>query len=278
VNRSRYARSGALRIAYELRGTMHRRAWLVLIQGMGFDRSGWGPVLQKLSRRFRLVLVDNRGIGRSDRPSGSFTVADMAGDVVAVLDAAGIDQAHVLGASLGGMVAQELAITNPERVDGLVLACTTPGWPSGYPMPAASIRLIAATHGMPAEGALRPHTENALSPRTVQGRPELVDRLVELQRSRLPDADALSAQTAAGARYAGHRRQARIRARTLIMHGGDDTVVDPRNAKLLADRIPAARLVTFPELGHLLFWEDPDGFADAAASFLLGSDGAGTDG
>jgi pimeloyl-ACP methyl ester carboxylesterase len=62
------------------------------------------------------------------------------------------------------------------------------------------------------------------------------------------------------------------------MHGGADTVVDPRNAKLLADRIPAARLVTFPELGHLLFWEDPDGFADAAASFLLGSDGAGTDG
>jgi len=278
VTGTRYARSGALRIAYELRGAMHRRPWLVLIQGMGFDRSGWEPVLRKLGRRFRLVLMDNRGTGRSDRPSGSFTVADMAGDVVAVLDAAGIARAHVLGASLGGMVAQELAITNPERVAGLVLACTTPGWPTGYPMPAASIRLIAATHGMPAEGALRPHTENALSLRTVRERPELVDRLVELQRLRLPDAGALSAQAAAGARYAGHRRQAGIRARTLIMHGGADTVVDPRNAKLLADRIPAARLVTFPELGHLLFWEDPDGFADAAASFLLGSDGAGTDG
>jgi 3-oxoadipate enol-lactonase len=197
----------------------------------------------------------------------------MASDVVAVLDAAGIDRAHVLGASLGGMVAQELAITRPERVDGLVLACTTPGWPTGYPMPAASLRLIAATRGVSAEAALRPHTENALSARTVQDRPELVDRLVELQRVRLPDAAVLSAQAAAGARYTGHRRQARIRARTVVMHGDADTVVDPRNARLLADRIPGARLVIFPGLGHLLFWEDPDGFADAASSFLLATDG-----
>ena len=88
---------------------MHRRRpWLVLVQGMGFDRYGWDPVLSALRRCFRLVLVDNRGAGRSDRPDGSFNVADMAGDVVAVLDAAGIGRAHVLGASLGGMVARDL--------------------------------------------------------------------------------------------------------------------------------------------------------------------------
>src|SRR5271165_5322959 len=88
---NRYASNGSLRIAYELQGLMHRRRpWLVLIRGMGFDRSGWDPVLSALRRRFRLVLVDNRGTGRSDRPDGSFNVADMAGDVVAVLDAAGL--------------------------------------------------------------------------------------------------------------------------------------------------------------------------------------------
>jgi len=278
VRKERYARSGPLKIAFELRGAAYRlRPWLVLVQGMGFDRSGWEPVLRKLRHRFRLVLVDNRGTGRSDRPAGSFAVADMAGDVVAVLDAAGVGRAHVLGASLGGMVAQELAITHPERVDRLVLACTTPGWPFGYPMPAASVRLIAATHGMPPEAALRRHTENALSARTVAGRPGLVDRLVEFQRSRRPDEKTLSAQAAAGARYAGHRRQGRIRARTLVMHGSADTVVDPRNARLLAGSIPGARLVIFPGLGHLLFWEDPDGFADAVASFLL-DPGRGTDG
>jgi len=248
---------------------MHRRPWLVLVQGLGLDRSGWEPVLRKLQRHFRLVLVDNRGSGLSERPPCSFAIADMAGDIVAVLDAAGVRRAHVLGASLGGMVAQELAIDHPERVDSLVLACTTPGWPLAYLMPRASVRLIAATPGMTAEVALRRHVENALSARTVQHRPELVGRLIELQGSRPADPGTLSAQAAAGARYAGRRRQARILARTLVLHGATDTVVDPRNGKLLADCIPDARLVTFPELGHLLFWEDPDGFAEAVTSFLL---------
>jgi len=270
VNRTRYARSGALRIAYELRGAVHRRRpWLVLIQGMGLDRLGWEPVLRKLQRRFRLVLVDNRGVGHSDRPAGSFTVADMTGDIVAVLDAAGIRRAHVMGASLGGMVAQELAITHPERVDGLVLACTAPGWPFTYPMPAASLRTIASSARMTAEAARRRHTENALSAGAVRDRPELVTRLLELQGSRPADADVLPAQAAAGARYAGWNRQRRIGVRTLVLHGGADRVVNPRNGRLLADLIPGARLVTFPELGHLLFWEDPDGFADTVASFLL---------
>jgi 3-oxoadipate enol-lactonase len=249
---------------------MHRRRhWLVLIQGLGFGRHGWEPVLPKLRRHFRLVLVDNRGSGHSSRPAGSFAVADMAEDIVAVLDAAGIRRADVMGASLGGMVAQELAITHPERVEGLVLACTTPGWPFAYPMPVASIRLLMATAGLTAETALRCHTENALSARTVRDHPELVDRLVELQRSQPPSTAALSAQATAGAWYVGRLMQTRIRARTLVLQGRADTVVDPRNAHLLAERIPGAELVTFPALGHLMFWEDPDGFADVVASFLL---------
>jgi 3-oxoadipate enol-lactonase len=273
VSRTRYARSGTVRIAYELRGTLHsRQPWLVLIQGMGFDRFGWEPVLRRLRRHFRLVLVDNRGSGRSDLPASSFGVADMAADIVAVLDAAGVRRAHVMGASLGGMVAQELAVNHSERVEDLVLVSTAPGWPFAYPMPAVSVRLIAATGRMSREVALRRHAENALSGCTaVQNRPELVDRLVELQRSQSADPRAWSAQAAAGARYAGRLRQTRIRARTLILQGGADTVVDPRNAKLLAGRIPGAQLVSFPELGHLLFWQDPDGFVDVVTSFLLAS-------
>lgn len=269
MGRTRYARSGELRIAYELRGTLHRRRpWLVLIQGMGLDRSGWQPVARKLRRHFRLVLVDNRASGLSDRPSRRFTVADMADDIVAVLDAAGVRRAHVLGVSLGGMVAQELAVTYPERVAGLVLACTTPGWPFAYPMPRASVRLMAATTGLTAEASMRRHTENALSARTVQQHPELLDRLIELQRVRPADPGARPAQAAAGALYVGGLRQRRIGARTLVLQGAADTVVDPRNARLLAERIPRARLLMFPGLGHLLFWDDPDGFAAAVISFL----------
>jgi 3-oxoadipate enol-lactonase len=270
VSRTRYARSGELQIAYEVRGRLcWWRPWLVLIQGMGFDRFGWQPVLRKLRRHFRLALLDNRGSGRSDLLAGSFGVADMAADVVAVLDGAGIRSAHAMGVSLGGMVAQQLAVDHPERVDGLVLVSTTPGWPLAYPMPAASIRLVAATGRMTPEVALRRHSENALSARTLQGQPEIVDRLVEHQRSRPADPRTRSAQAAAGARYAGRLRESRIQARTLVLHGAADTVVDPRNAALLANRIPDAKLVVFPELGHLLFWQDPDGFADEVTSFLL---------
>lgn len=273
---NRYAGNGTLRIAYELQGTMHRRRpWLVLIHGMGFDRSGWDPVLAALRRRFRLVLVDNRGAGRSGRPDGSFTVADMASDVVAVLDAAGIGRAHVLGASLGGMVAQELASTWPERIGRLVLACTTPGWLAGYPMPAAALWVIMATRALPPETARRRHTEHALSAQAIQQDPALVVRLMEVQGVRPVGREVLSAQALAGARYAGRLREGLIRARTLVVHGSADTVVDPRNAKLLAGLIPGARLVTFPGLGHLLFWEDPAGFAAVVTSFLLDSGDTG---
>jgi 3-oxoadipate enol-lactonase len=273
---NRYTSSGALHIAYELQGTMHRRRpWLVLVHGMGFDRSGWDPVLPALRRRFRLVLLDKRGTGRSGRPDGSFNVADMAADVVAVLDAASIGRANVLGASLGGMVAQELAITRPERVARLVLACTTPGWPAAYPMPAASLRLIMATRGLPLEAARRRHTVHAVSEQAMQRDPALVGRLMEVQGVRPVDQEILSAQAMAGARYAGRLRQGRIQARTLVVHGSADTVVDPRNARLLASCITGARLVTFSGLGHLLFWEDPDGFAAVVKSFLLDADDAG---
>jgi pimeloyl-ACP methyl ester carboxylesterase len=139
-------------------------------------------------------------------------------------------------------------------------------------MPAVSARLIAATGKMAREVALRRHAENALAGgTTVQRRPELADRLVELQRSRSAGPRAWSAQAAAGARYAGRLGQTRIRARTLVLQGAADTVVDPRNGKLLAGRIPGAQLVIFPELGHLIFWQDPDGFVDAVTSFLLAS-------
>jgi 3-oxoadipate enol-lactonase len=269
VGRTRYTQGGGLRIAYERRGTRHfRRDWLVLIQGLGFDRSGWAPVTRRLQRRFRLLLVDNRGSGRSDVPTDSPAVADLTQDVVRVMDAAKVRRGHVLGTSLGGMVAQELAIEHPERVDRLVLACTTPGWPYAYPMPAASVQLMAATRHLRRDVALRRHVENALSAQTVQTRPELVERLIRHQRRRPSDPAAWASMAAAGARYSGGMRQTRILAPTLVLHGSADTVVDPRNSQLLAERIPDAQLKLFSDLGHLFFWENPKGFVDEVTSFL----------
>jgi 3-oxoadipate enol-lactonase len=267
---TRYARAGDLRIAYELRGALRRRdrPWLVLIQGLGFDRDGWEPVVGRLQQRYRLVLVDNRGSGASDPPAERFTVADMARDVVAVLDHAGIARANVLGLSLGGMIAQQLAADHPDRVDALILVSTTPGWPSGYPMPPESLALLTGNGRLDAEQAARRHATNALGRRTAVERPDLVDRLVAHVLARPTAGPAFTAQAAAGARYANRGLHRRITARTLVLHGDADTVVDPRNAQLLASRIEHAKVVVFPSGGHLFLWEDPAGFTDAVTAFL----------
>jgi 3-oxoadipate enol-lactonase len=197
-----------------------------------------------------------------------FTVADMAADVAAVLDSSRVARAHVLGASLGGMVAQELAIRHPDRVDRLVLACTTPGWPYGYPMPRASVQRMTEAASLPAEVAQRILVENALAPDTLKTRPELVERIVRNQKARSGDPAYWRALANAGATYTGGTRQSRIRAPTLIMYGDADAVVDPRNSKLLSSRISGSQVVVFPRLGHLFFWEEPAQFAQAVTSFL----------
>jgi 3-oxoadipate enol-lactonase len=271
ARRDRFAKNGSSLIAYELSGQRGRKPWLVLIQGLGFDRAGWAPVVPALRRRFRLVLIDNRGSGRSTTADLDFSVADMAQDVTAVLDSSGIARTHVLGASLGGMVAQELAIGQPTRVDRLVLACTTPGWPFGYPMPPASLQRMTSAASMSVEEAQRSLVENALSPGTMDKHPELVERIVGNQRGRLADPAAWRALVRAGAGYSGGTRQSLIRSPTLIMYGDADTVVNPRNSKLLAEQIPDAQLIAFPGLGHLFFWEEPGKFASAVMSFLLSS-------
>jgi pimeloyl-ACP methyl ester carboxylesterase len=270
VTRTRYAASGELRIAYELRGPLFTaQPTLLLIQGLGFGTSGWGAAIRHLRRRFRLVLIDNRGVGRS--AAGSVSVPAMVSDVITVLDRIGIGTAHVLGASLGGMIAQDLAVRHPQRVDKLVLACTTPGWPFAYPMPPAALRLITASRRLPRDVTARRHVENALSAATLEQRPDLVEQILARHQSAAASQDTWQRQVAAGASYVGGLRRRGIRARTLILHGAADRVVDPRNARLLAARIPHARLVTFPGLGHLFFWEDPVGFADVVTSFLLDS-------
>jgi 3-oxoadipate enol-lactonase len=266
---NRFASNGSSRIAYEVCSRIGRRApWLILIQGLGFDRSGWAPVIPALRRRFRLVLIDNRGSGRSMTRDRKFTVADMAADVAAVLDSSRVARAHVLGASLGGMVAQELAIRHPDRVDRLVLACTTPGWPYGYPMPRASVQRMTEAASLPAEVAQRILVENALAPDTLKTRPELVERIVRNQKARSGDPAYWRALANAGATFSGGTRQSRIRAPTLIMYGDADAVVDPRNSKLLSSRISGSQVVVFPRLGHLFFWEEPAQFAQAVTSFL----------
>jgi 3-oxoadipate enol-lactonase len=254
-----------VRIAWERHGA---GTPVLLIHGLGYARWGWEPVLPALAERFDVIVFDNRGIGESDAPPGPYTVAEMAADAVHVLDEADIERAHVVGTSLGGMVAQELALSYPDRVDRLVLACTTPGGPKAHPMPQVTVDLLTAAASLEPAVALRRFVENALAPTTVAQRPEIVERILQHRLATAQDPVAWAAQAAAGAAFDGYDRLASVTAPTLVQHGTEDVVVDPRNADLLVRLVPDARVELFPGTGHLYFWEEPERFVASVASFL----------
>jgi pimeloyl-ACP methyl ester carboxylesterase len=258
----------SVRIAWERHGNGEP---LLLIHGLGYARWGWEPVLPGLAERFEVILFDNRGIGGSDAPPGPYTAAEMAEDAIRVLDEAGVERAHVVGTSLGGMVAQEFALAHPERVDRLVLASTTPGGPKAHPMPQQTVALMAEAAALDPAVALRRFVENALAPGTVAVRPELVDRIMTHRLASAQSPAAWAAQAAAGASFDAYDRLGGLRAPTLVQHGSEDLVVDPRNGDLLVDLLPDARLDRFPGTGHLFFWEKPERFVSSVTAFLEGA-------
>lgn len=238
---------------------------LLLVQGLGYGRWGWDPLLPGLVEHFQVITFDNRGIGASSVPDGPYSARQMADDAVAVLDAAGVDKAHVAGISLGGMIAQEIALAHPDRIDRLVLISTTPGVPHGYPMPEVTVRLMTEAQSLSPDEALERFVVNALG---TEPDPGLVDRLVSLRRAHPPDPSGWQGQAAAGTTYEGGDRARHIASPTLVITGTSDRVVDPRNSHLLEELIPDARLQLVTGGGHLVFWEHPDQVADSMIGFL----------
>jgi pimeloyl-ACP methyl ester carboxylesterase len=234
-----------------------------LIQGLGYGRWSWEQVVPALAERYRVLWFDNRGIGDSDKPEGPYTAKLMAADALQVLDEAGVDRAHVLGASLGGMIAQELAAGTPERVDNLVLCCTTPGGAAAVPMPEVTVKLFAEAPTLAPEVALRRFVENALA---ADASAELIQELYDRRIANPPDPTGWQAQAAAGLGFAGIDRT--IAAPTLIVTGTEDNVVDPNNSDVLAERIPGAEVQRIDNAGHLVFWERPDAFVRIISEFL----------
>ena len=236
---------------------------VLLVMGLGYGRWGWEPLIEPLAERYRVIWYDNRGIGESDKPAGPYTAAQMAEDAVQVLDAHGAERAHVVGASLGGMIAQELALDHADRVERLALLCTTAGGADAYPMPQKTVQLFVEFPSLAPEVALRRFVENAVS-----ARGPVVDDLYARRLANPPDPAGWQAQAAAGTLYDGSARVAGIDRETLVLVGDEDNVIDWRNSQRLADAIAGARLQVFPGTGHLFFWERPDEVATALAEFL----------
>ena len=263
-----YAQSPGAKIHFTVEGDGPET--ILLIMGLGGHATEWGSSFPgELAQRFRVVRMDNRGIGPSEALTRGFTMADMAQDALAVLDALELESAHLVGTSMGGMIAQTVAFEQPQRVDRLVLMSTSFGGAEAVPPHESAIALFTPVPGETIADQRRRSLGVITAPGFAAANPELIEQLVE-DRLRVPTSGRIfMTQLEALLGSDRSRRVADIAAPTLVVHGEDDTLVPVGNGKLLAERIPGARLHLLERCGHLPHLELPRPSAAVVSEFLL---------
>lgn len=257
-----------LRLSFIQAGPDRPAPTLLMLPGLGRGADMYGRLLPGLARRLRVVALDNRGSGASDAPAGPYSVAQLAEDALAVLDGLGLDRVHVLGCSLGGCLALELAARAPERVASLVLLSTTPGGQQAVPLSGETWQRLRAPRGRNAAERLLDQMRLALADRyAVEHERALAARVC--RRLALRPADhAWAAQAAAGAAFQIADRCQGIGAPCLLLSGDQDRIVPLENSRRLAALLPHARLRVFRGAGHYLPLERPRAVRRAILSFL----------
>lgn len=238
-------RSAGHRLYYEVAGDPRRSA-ILLLEGMGGDVAGWRRNVPHLAAEMFVVAMDLHGNGRSDPLERPVSMADLADDAVALLDELRIGRAHVFGMSMGGLVAQELAIAHPDRVASLILGCTHPG----------------GAYRVSTREPVRRVWEALYAPEFLESSPEHVEEDRLARAGRAQSATSRRLQRDAIHAFDAWDRLPAIAAPTLILHGTADRVIDVANADLLASRIPGARLYLLEGAGHV-FHSERAGEVDA---------------
>lgn len=260
-------RNGA-EISYEVRGSGPP---LLLVEGLGYGTWMWRAQSPALEKDFRLILFDNRGVGRSSPLPGPYNATEFARDALAVLDAERLERSAVLGASMGGAIAQALAAIAPERVSALVLSCTLPGGPYSKPMPPETFAEV--TRLVPGESEpdrLRRTMGVAMTPEFPRDRHDVVDAIIA-DRLRSPtDPTQWMYQAMSLRDFDASASDARLTCPALITTGTEDRVVPWTNSLLLYKLIPKVSLVLFRGQNHLHLIERPVEFNDAVTRFLAG--------
>jgi pimeloyl-ACP methyl ester carboxylesterase len=236
---------------------------LLLIQGMSGTHASWGePLLSELERSFDLVAYDHRGIGRSAPHRDPFTIADLADDAAGLLDALGWDSAHVMGISMGGMVAQELALRRPARLRTLTLGCTYCGGPRGLLAQEAVVRRLgAAMLSGDTELAIRTSYEvNVSAAYAAQASNYAAFHTMATSVPAPVPVILLQMQAIAG--HDTSERLPALAVPTLVVGGDEDQMLPVANGRLIASLVPGARLEELPGVGHMFWWEQPQRTAE----------------
>ena len=244
---------------------------LLLIQGLSGNHLHWTePFLDLLARDFDVVAYDHRGIGRSGPAEAGYSIRDLADDAAAVLDALDIERAHVLGISMGGMVAQELVLRHPERLRTLALGCTSPGGPRAARTDPAIISRLSELllSGRVGEAMAEGYAYNVSE--TYARDPGGLERLKAIAAELPGELPVMLAQLQAIAGHDTLNRLGAIEVPVLVVHGNEDRILPVANAHLIADAIEQARLEIVNGVGHLFWWERPERSAELVRELAAG--------
>jgi pimeloyl-ACP methyl ester carboxylesterase len=236
---------------------------LLLIQGMSGNHEHWGErFLELLGRDFDVIAYDHRGVGWSPGIETSFTIAELADDAAKLLDRLSVERAHVLGISMGGMVAQELALNYPERIRTLTLGSTYAGGPEGTLADAEVFApMVDALRGGDRDGAIRASWEANVSAAFAAD----AEAYASFHATALRKPTALRVlmlQMRAIAAHDAHLRIGEIAAPTLIIHGSEDRMLPVTNGEAIARTMPQARYERYEGVGHLFWIEQPERTAE----------------
>jgi 3-oxoadipate enol-lactonase len=243
---------------------------LLLIQGMSATHLAWGrPFLDELERRFEVIVFDNRGMGHSGQAELPFTIADLAADTAGLLDALELKSAHVVGISMGGMIAQELALTHPERIRTLTIGASYCGGPNGTLMAPEDLQMLGTAYasGVP-ERVFRAMWEINLSP-DFRAEDSRFAAFAEMGSSLPAPQPVVLQQMQACAAHNTHKRLGQIELPTLVIHGDADRLLGYDNGRQIAAAIPGARLETLEGVGHMFWWEQPQRSAELIREHAL---------
>ncbi len=260
-----YHQMDGLNIYYEVHG---QGTPIVMIRGLGSNADHWYAQAPTFSRYFQVITFDNRGIARSSDPGGDFTIPMMAADTLALMDTLALERAYIMGLSMGGMIAQELAINHPHRIKGLVLTCTHCG---GTQQIGPSAEVAALFREMIWEGT--PEAKIKAAPslfdrRTLEHSPEIPGYYSEVSLKHPAKPEILIKQWQAVLGHDTFNRLTGIMSPTLVLTGDSDLLIPPANSKILSERIPGAELRVIPGGGHQVLIEQPELCNEAILDFL----------